>query len=158
MTVLILAGITAAALIFSLVKSPKRTGKSLKYAIRLGRGMLPEVLGILLLVSLLLSVLDKEIISATLGNANKLFSTAMGALIGSVTIIPGVIAFPLSRELMAAGAGSMALAAFITTLTMVGLATSPLEKRYFGTKFTVYRNSLSFIMAIFIALVMGVLL
>lgn len=120
--------------------------------------MIPEIAGILLLISLLLSVINKEIIQNTLGNENELISTSLGALIGSITIIPGVIAFPLSRELLIAGASKAALAAFITTLTMVGIATSPIEKRYFGLRFTVYRNTLSFIFAIAIALIMALIM
>ncbi|NLX74993.1 MAG: permease, partial [Synergistaceae bacterium] len=46
--------------------------------------------------------------------------------------------------------------AFLTTLTMVGIVTFPLEKKEFGTKFTAIRNGFSFIFAIIIALIMGV--
>jgi hypothetical protein len=41
---------------------------------------------------------------------------------------------------------------------MVGVVTFPLENKTFGTKFTVVRNGLSFIFAILIALVMGVMI
>jgi uncharacterized membrane protein YraQ (UPF0718 family) len=59
---------------------------------------------------------------------------------------------------MEAGAALTAIAAFLTTLTMVGFATFPIEKEYFGTKFTIYRNLFSFFAAISVALLMGVIL
>ena len=51
----------------------------------------------------------------------------------------------------------MPAVAFLTTLTMVGIVTFPLERREFGLKFTITRNALSFVFAMVIALVMGVI-
>jgi hypothetical protein len=47
---------------------------------------------------------------------------------------------------------------FLTTLTMVGLVTFPLERREFGLRFTTTRNIFSFAFAIMIALAMGVII
>ncbi len=38
----------------------------------------------------------------------------------------------------------MVLAAFTTTLMMVGVMTYPVEKEYFGAKVTIIRNLISF--------------
>lgn len=51
-----------------------------------------------------------------------------------------------------------AIAAFVTTLVMVGVITAPLEMKFFGKKFTFWRNLLSFIFALIIALIMGAIL
>ena len=48
--------------------------------------------------------------------------------------------------------------AFITTLTMIGVVTLPLEIKELGKKMALLRNGLSFIIAIVIALIMGVIL
>ena len=56
-----------------------------------------------------------------------------------------------------AGVSIVPSVAFLTTLTMVGIVTFPLEKREFGLKFTATRNGLSFLFAIIIAMVMGVI-
>jgi uncharacterized membrane protein YraQ (UPF0718 family) len=56
------------------------------------------------------------------------------------------------------GAAPAALASFITTLTMVGLVSSPLEVSYFGLRFTVIRQTLSFVAAVAIGLILGVFL
>ena len=64
----------------------------------------------------------------------------------------------LFASLLGMGASPAALAAFITTLTMVGIVSSPMETGYFGWRFTLLRQSLSFAAAIAIGLLMGRLL
>jgi uncharacterized membrane protein YraQ (UPF0718 family) len=49
----------------------------------------------------------------------------------------------------------MVLSAFTTTLMMVGVLTVPLEKKYFGMKVTIIRNSASFFIALIVALMTG---
>ena len=48
------------------------------------------------------------------------------------------------------------LAAFTTTLMMVGILTAPIEKEYFGVKVTVIRNVISFLIALIITVVVGI--
>jgi uncharacterized membrane protein YraQ (UPF0718 family) len=60
--------------------------------------------------------------------------------------------------MISAGADIVPAVAFLTTLTMVGVVTFPLEQREFGRKFAISRNVLSFVLAMGIALVMGVIL
>ncbi|MDZ7797973.1 MAG: hypothetical protein U5N56_13480 [Candidatus Marinimicrobia bacterium] len=52
----------------------------------------------------------------------------------------------------------MTISAFVTTLVMVGVVTAPLEIKTLGKKFTLLRNGLSFVAALLIAGIMGVLL
>ncbi|MDD3702586.1 MAG: hypothetical protein PHC55_13255, partial [Bacteroidales bacterium] len=85
-------------------------------------------------------------------------STIVSALAGSITLIPAFVAFPLVGSLVDAGASIIPAVAFLTTLTMVGLVTFPLEKREFGLKFATIRNIFSFVFAIMIALAMGVIM
>jgi len=87
-----------------------------------------------------------------------LLATIASALLGTITFVPAFIAFPLVGTLVDAGVGVIPAVAFLTTLTMVGIVTFPLEKKEFGVKFTALRNGLSFIFAVIIALVMGVII
>lgn len=155
---LILYGAAALLLLLSFRKDRKKTVMSLKGAKTMGISTVPEIVGLLGIVSLVLTVLPPEAIRSALGNESSTLSTLIGAAIGTVTIIPAFIAFPLSKQLIASGAHLMAVAAFITTLTMVGFATMPLEISHFGRRFTILRNLYSFIAAILIALLMGVIL
>ena len=69
--------------------------------------------------------------------------------------IPSLLSFPLAASLLDKGAQVASVAVFITTLTMIGIVTLPLEIKIMGKKFALLRNGISFIMAILIALVMG---
>jgi len=49
----------------------------------------------------------------------------------------------------------MQIGAFVSSLMMVGVVTFPVEKRFFGTKFTILRNVLAFLFSIVVALAIG---
>jgi len=68
------------------------------------------------------------------------------------------VAFPLVGSFVNVGASIIPAVAFLTTLTMVGIVTFPLEKKEFGFKFALVRNLLSFVAALVIAMAMGVIL
>ncbi|HAK46197.1 MAG TPA: permease [Spirochaeta sp.] len=158
MTIILMIILAAGFLLFSIIKSKKKTVEGLRIARKMLISTFIEVAGVMAIVGLVLAVLPPEVIKQALGGANTALSTFFGALIGTVTIMPAVIAFPLSKSLYVSGAHLVAIAAFLTTLTMVGVATFPIEVKHFGTKFTVIRNSLSFGAALLIALVMGIFL
>jgi uncharacterized membrane protein YraQ (UPF0718 family) len=158
MTTLIMVLLAAGFLLFSIIKSRKKTMESVKIAKKLFLNTFVEVAGVMALVGLVLALLPPDLIQQLLGGESKMLSTIFGALIGTVTIMPAFIAFPLSKSLYMSGAHLVTIAAFLTTLTMVGVATYPIEVRHFGRKFTLVRNSISFMMALLIALGMGILL
>ena len=74
---------------------------------------------------------------------------------GSVTLIPGFVAFPTAAILLQNGAGYMQLGAFISTLMMVGVMTMPVEIKFFGKKATFLRNILALLFSIIVALIIG---
>lgn len=158
MTALIIGVITIVALLGSRRKSKTKTAAALRQSLTMAKAMAPQLVPILLFVSLGLAFLDPATIRTLMGSENQVLNGLSGAAIGSVTIIPGVIAFPLASQLSTQGAGTAGVAAFITTLTMVGLATAPIEAKAFGKRFTVVRNLSSFAVAMVIAIIMGVIL
>lgn len=144
--------------ILSMVKDKKKTIGSIKTAGGMMKHMAGEIIAILFLIGLILTFIPPEAIKQYAGQSNSIIATLVFALVGCITLIPAFVAFPLAGSLVNAGASIVPVVAFLTTLTMVGIVTFPLEKKEFGTKFTIVRNSLSFIFAIVIALVMGVIL
>lgn len=118
----------------------------------------PTMLGIVGIVGLLLALVPPHWISTYLGEKAGFFGTIAAAIIGAVTLIPGLVAFPLAGSIYRQGASTMTVAAFITTLTMVGFVTAPTEIEQLGKEMTVWRNSLSFIFALIIAVLMEVIL
>lgn len=149
---------TAAFLLFSLVKDRQKTGRALKMAFGMGGGMLGSMLSVIFLIGLILTLLPPERIAGFISRQPLLPATVVSAAVGAITLIPAFIAFPLVGTLVHAGVGIVPSVAFLTTLTMVGMVTFPLERREFGFKFAAVRNALSFLFAVAIALVMGVIL
>ncbi len=126
--------VAIAASFISFKQDKRKTKESLVGGMNIAKGTVPEIMGIMALVSLVLAFLPTETVRKVLGGDSEVLSAIYGALIGTVTIIP----------------------AFITTLTMVGFATLPLEIEHFGKKFALTRNALSLIAALGITLGMGV--
>ena len=145
-------------LVLSFVKSKEKTIKALKMAFKMGKGMALSILTIIFAIGLILTLLPPADIASFVGGQPVFLATIAFALLGTITLIPAFIAFPLIGTLIGAGVSIVPSVAFLTTLTMVGIVTFPLEKKEFGMKFTVVRNSLSFLFALVIALVMGVVL
>lgn len=145
-------------LIISMIKDKTKTINSLRMAFGMGRGMVLSILSIVFLIGLVLTFIPPDQIAAFVGKQNILLATIASAALGTITLIPAFIAFPLVGTMVNAGVSMIPSVAFLTTLTMVGIVTLPLERKEFGLKFALTRNSLSFLFAIFIALIMGVII
>ena len=142
----------------ALKKDKNKVKESIKKTRGMMTNMIGDIIGIIFLIGLLLTFIPPETLKSVLGSNNILISSLIAALVGGVTIIPAFVAFPLVGSFVDAGASIVPGVAFLTTLTMVGFVTFPLEKKEFGIKFAIYRNALSFAFALFIALMMGVVL
>ncbi len=143
------------ALLISLIFSRSKTIRGLKVAARRFIRILPAFLIMLILISVVLYLVSDELISRYLGSDNKFTAMALASLLGSVTFMPGFITFPLAGILVQKGVAYMVIAAFTTTLMMVGVLTAPIEKAYFGLKVTVIRNVVGFFIALTVAIMIG---
>jgi len=151
--------IFAAGLLFlSFLKNKYKTAKSLKVSWKFFSSMALLVLLTIWAIGFLVTFLPSAFISKTIGRNAGIEGVILAAIFGSIVLIQAFIAFPLAGSFLRQGASITAIAAFVTTLVMVGVLTAPLEVKFFGKKFTLWRNSLSFIFAIVIALLMGVIL
>jgi uncharacterized membrane protein YraQ (UPF0718 family) len=147
--------LTGAALIVSFVLDRKKSILALKKAGKKLLAILPQFLLMLVFISIVLTLLPEQLIRQALHRNNTGISVLFAAVIGSVTIIPGFVAFPLAGILRAQGVPYMVLSAFTTTLMMVGILTFPLEKEYFGFKQSFLRNLFCALIALFVAFVTG---
>lgn len=150
--------ITLTSLAISLKKDKKRTLGAMKMGKGMMKNMLASIVGILFLLGVMLTFIPPETIESYLGGSNLFTSSVISALVGSITLIPAFVAFPLVGSLVDAGASIIPAVAFLTTLTMVGFVTFPLEKAEFGKKFALSRNIISFVFALIIALLMGLII
>lgn len=144
------------AVAVSLFKSKEKTLLAFKKAWKSFENILPQFLSILVIIGIMLAILTPDQISKLMGNESGWFGVIVASLIGSITLIPGFVAFPLAAALLKSGAGYMQISAFISTLMMVGIITIPVEMDYFGKKATLTRNIAAFIFSLIVAFVMGV--
>jgi len=149
----IIAGL---AVLASFLANRKKTLSALKIAAKRFVKILPAFLTMIILVSIVLFLIPDEVISKYLGGSNKFVGVIFASLFGSITLMPGFIAFPLAGILLKEGVAYMVLAAFTTTLMMVGILTAPIEKAYFGMRVTVIRNVMGLFIALLVTLAIGV--
>jgi uncharacterized membrane protein YraQ (UPF0718 family) len=145
-------------LIISFVKSRQKTKKALIKAWNSFKNILPLLLGVIILIGLILSIFDTKLISRIIGEKSGALGVLLASAVGSVTLIPGFIAFPTAALLLEGGAGYIQIAAFVQTLMMVGIVTLPIEIKYFNKKVAILRNVLSFVLSIGVAYSIGSML
>ncbi len=148
--------VTGGALVVSFLFDPTKTLMGLKKGWMKFYKTLPNYLFLLMLISLILLV-SEDFIIENLGQENVFLGVLFSLGIGSVTMMPGFIAYPLSRILLERGVPYMVITAFVTSLMLVGVVTYPLEKAYMGRKATILRNIMSFLVAAGISLIAGIL-
>ncbi len=116
---------------------------------------LAQFLLLLVFVSVFVVLVPQETLAHALGQKAGIL---VAALVGSVALIPGPIAYPLTAMLAEQGVSYTVLAVFVTTLMMVGVLTLPIEKEYLGARVAVLRNLLSLIGAVLVGLIVGILI
>lgn len=154
---MILILVTVSALAVSYWFDPGRTRKALQTSLKSFVGLMPSLLAIIGIIGLMLALIPEQVL-VQLFQQHGLTGFFLAALVGSVATMPGPIAFPLAGSLLKLGAGVATIATFITTLTMVGFISAPMEMEYFGRRFTLLRMGMSLVLALIVGALMGVIL
>ena len=147
--------LVALALMASVIGSRQKTWAALKLSATRFVRIAPGFIAVIVLFSVTITLMPPAILHRWLGSESGPLGVGIAALVGSVTIMPGFIAFPLSGALREQGLPYMVLAAFTNSLMMVGILTYPLERQYFGHRVTLVRNAISMIIALIVAFVTG---
>jgi len=155
MDTLLLYGIALVGLALSLLKDKNKTKMALKKAWKAFEGILPQFLVVLVLVAVTLAILDPTSISQLLGSSSGFLGILGASLIGAITLIPSFIAFPAAAALLKEGAGATQIAAFVSSLMMVGIVTLPMEMKYFGKRAALLRNGFAWLFSIVAAFFVG---
>jgi uncharacterized membrane protein YraQ (UPF0718 family) len=142
-------------LIVSTIADRRKTWRALQIAARRLLSLLPSFLTMLAAVSIVLTLIPEEAIVRYLGGDNTSWAAMLAAALGSISLMPGFIAFPLAGILVNRGVAYMVLSAFTTTLMMVGVLTYPIETQYFGVRVAIVRNVLSLATACIVAILTG---
>jgi len=156
LTFIISLNITALLLILiSALKDRAKTQKAFRIALQSGKNMLPILLLVIVFIGILLGWVPNAWIQKYLGQSSGVWGVLGAGLIGSVVMMQSFIAYPLASSLLNSGASLSVIATFLTTLTMIGTASLPLQVQQLGKPITIYRNLFSFIFAIIIGLLIG---
>ncbi len=158
LTVIIINIFAFTCLFISFLNNKEKTKQALKVAMKTFVRVLPIVIIIIVLIGLFLGFVPRSHISRLIGEQAGFGGILIVALSGAVLHIPSLISFPLAASLIESGASVTAVAAFITSLTMIGVVTLPLEIKILGSKMALLRNGISFGIAIIIAVIMGAIL
>lgn len=151
MSSLILYLATFILFLISYKKDKKKTKKALLKGWKSIENILPQFLGIILVVGLTLAILKPETIAHIIGSNSSIFGVFLSAVLGSIAMMPTFVAFSTGDMLLKNGAGVAQVAALISTLTLIGIITIPLEIKYIGRKAAIYRNILAFIFSFIVA-------
>lgn len=151
MSSLILYIIAFVLFLISYKKDKKKTKKALLKGWKSIENILPQFLGIILVVGLTLAILKPETISNIIGSNSGIFGVYLSAVLGSIAMMPTFVAFSTGNMLLQNGAGIAQVAALISTLTLIGIITIPLETKYIGKRAAIYRNILAFVFSIIVA-------
>lgn len=146
--------LTIFGIVVSFIKDREKTFQGISKGLKMFIGIFPALINILILVSVVLWLFPKEVISDFLGYGSGWISFFVAGIIGAISLIPGFVAYPLANVLLKSGVSYQILAVFITTLMMVGVITLPIEVKFFGWKASIIRNVLSFIAAIIVGFLM----
>ena len=156
-TTILINLLAVTTLIVSALKDRHKTRQGLVIAYKTFFRILPMVLLVLMLVALIMGFINKQLISAWLGDSQGGLNVLIAAFLGSILMIPSIVGFPFAASKIKKGASLMAIGTFITTLTMIGFVTLPLEIKELGRRFAIWRNGLSLLIAIIIGILIGVL-
>jgi uncharacterized membrane protein YraQ (UPF0718 family) len=149
--------LTAACLMLSIIFSKQKTMAGLKKGLTMFINLLPVILVVIILISIILYLVPNEMIIRYFGKEAGSLSYVAAALIGSIALIPGFIAYPLAGMLVKSGVSYSVIAVFITTLMMVGFISLPLEAKYFGMRVAIIRNTLFLVGALIIGFIISLM-
>ncbi len=129
-------------------------GTALNKTGRMSLAVLPILTGMLLLIGAAVTLLPQRI-SAAIFTGNPLWDALKGSALGSVAAGMPVFSYVLGKGLVDAGVGMTTVTALILSWVTVGMVQLPAESLLLGHRFALVRNAVSFILAVFAALLVS---
>jgi len=136
------------------IQTPKpkkeRLIQSIKKTASMFIGMLPILVGVILLTGLILELLPSDKAAEWFGK-NNVLDALIGATLGSVAAGHPLTSYVLGGELLANGISLVAVTALLVSWVTVGSIQFPAEALMLGQRFALYRNLLCFGFSVLIA-------
>ena len=112
--------------------------------------MAPLLLGVIGLVGIFQTFISTEMLASIFG-WGTFGDTLIGTFAGAISSGNPAVSYLIGGELLGEGVSPYAVTAFILSWVTLGVIQLPAEAEVFGLRFTVYRNLLSLILTIIIA-------
>lgn len=129
--------------------SPKQ---ALMKAVKSFVAIIPMILAVILLVGLLQTYITPEMLTKLFGYSIA-SDVATGTLFGAISSGNPVMSYIIGKELLDHNVTLYAVTAFILSWVTLGIVQLPAEVSVFGIRFTVYKNILTLISTMLIAVV-----
>ncbi|MBW2567863.1 MAG: NifB/NifX family molybdenum-iron cluster-binding protein [Deltaproteobacteria bacterium] len=113
--------------------------------------LLPVLTGVVLLLGLFSSFMTKELLSSVF-SGNIVEDTLLGASLGSIFAGNPISSYIIGGELLRYGISLFAVTALIVSWVTVGIVQLPAEMAALGKRFALVRNTVSFALALIIAI------
>jgi uncharacterized membrane protein YraQ (UPF0718 family) len=155
MNTVIVAAIAVAAILISLVADRRKTKTALRIAGKRLLGLLPSFLTMLAAVSVVLTLIPEEMIARYLGGENRLLAGLAAAVFGSITLMPGFIAFPVAWALRRKGARLGLVFSYVGLSGVCRIPMTLFEISFMGVPFTVIRYLVSVPLVILFSEILG---
>lgn len=145
-------------LILSAIKDLKKTKEALKVSGKMALTVFPVLFLIFILMGVISVFVSKETIALWLGSGKGLFGIILGEFVGTFALIQPAAVFPFAGVLLNKGASYGAIFGFVMTAILIGISTLPVEIKFFGKRFTIVRNLLTFILVFSLAMIIEVIM
>ncbi|MFP3903468.1 MAG: NifB/NifX family molybdenum-iron cluster-binding protein [Armatimonadota bacterium] len=132
-------------------EEPGALSAAVQRSLRQFGNILPVLLGVMLLAGLLKVFISREALTAIF-SGRPVTDTLWGAVSGSIFAGNAVNSYVIGAALRDAGVSLFAVTAMIITWVTVGIVQLPAEASALGTRFTIVRNAVAFVVSLGVAM------
>lgn len=147
---------TAGLLILSLIKNKEKTISALRIALKKFTSILSIFLLVMAGFALIVTFVPTELLQKYIGIESGIKGIALSLGLGSISVMPGFVAFPLCAALKGKGISYYIIAAFSLSLMNVGIVTFPIEKKFLGLSVALLRNLIALIVCIITVIIVKI--
>lgn len=145
--------ISALLALLSLIESREKTLKALRLTARKFLGILPLFLVVMAGFAVLVNLLPSEVMHEYLGHESGFNGVLLSLSLGSVSVMPGFVAYPLAAALKMQDIPYYIIAGFVVALMNVGIVSFAFEKKFLGWKVALVKNLIGLAVSIVVIVV-----
>lgn len=145
--------------IYSIYRNTEKTEAAALYVYNHIFDIIVILIGISGLLALFETLIPSGFFAGAFDNTYKLVLTAIGGtILGSITSGPPLLSYPIAKAMLDEGIMLGAIAGFISAWSLLDPISLPIEIRFLGKKFALWRFLMSFVIASITGVVMALVL